>query len=651
MAGLPQVGGDAGNWGTKLNDFLKVAHNTDGTTKGSMDVINVRDFGAHSITEAGFENFDSTNAIQAAIDAAELTGGIVFFPAGTYLCEVIVGGTYGAVNLEGVGAKSQLKAITAGHFAVTYNTYNQWTPRWVRGLRFTGNTRTTGGVELTTGSAASSISFDNCDFVDCTYGVKKTGAIGNYFSNCHFGANGLGNNFGFYAEDQVDVMHAGCDWFYGCNWEWNLLAGVCYYTNNSGDHIAFRDCIVESNVGFGFFIKGIAGGEFERGIIFDNVWFENNATAGSVTINEVAYTPRAFYFNGVRKASITNMILMDGTELVNSTVHTYNCSCRTDDTIKDNNSQIFHHSLASWNAAGTCHVNDRIEGFRFPNSALDGGGDPQRSGISGRVIDKSQPTKSVTNLLTNGSCAVDFVLGDAGGRSYGFEVDGLIYKKCLYIDFGAAEPGTSKVIPWNLTALDVNTFYVWSMAVKGVGASGYLSCDLTSVGNSLLRIHLMSPLVIEDGKWITYSGIARSNPTLTGDVGFAIYNPSAYALKVRFTDVQVVKFIDKDNAMDFADSCLYAESSDASILNQMIGASATWNPGSIAIGAKASTSVIVTGVALGDFAVASFDKDIQGLTLSANVTSVNTVTCVLANNTGASVTLGSGTIYVRVMKK
>ncbi len=33
MSRLPIVGGDAGTWGTVLNDFLSVSHNTDGTLK------------------------------------------------------------------------------------------------------------------------------------------------------------------------------------------------------------------------------------------------------------------------------------------------------------------------------------------------------------------------------------------------------------------------------------------------------------------------------------------------------------------------------------------------------------------------------------------------------------------------------------------
>lgn len=82
-----------------------------------------------------------------------------------------------------------------------------------------------------------------------------------------------------------------------------------------------------------------------------------------------------------------------------------------------------------------------------------------------------------------------------------------------------------------------------------------------------------------------------------------------------------------------------------------ISASATWNPGSIADGDELAVDVTVTGAALGDYAMASFSLDVSDLVLDAQVTASNTVTCVLANNTGGAVDLASGTLYVRVLRR
>lgn len=129
MARLPQPGGDEGKWAELLNEYLLVAHNADGTPRATKEIgalaatvglrdllvtnpstqnltnlvltnnntdlkwedvgkvlratsrlrLNVADFGAK-----GDGATDDTDAIQAAIDAAE-NGGIIEIPRGTYM--------------------------------------------------------------------------------------------------------------------------------------------------------------------------------------------------------------------------------------------------------------------------------------------------------------------------------------------------------------------------------------------------------------------------------------------------------------------------------------------------------------------------------------------------------------------------------------
>lgn len=78
-------------------------------------------------------------------------------------------------------------------------------------------------------------------------------------------------------------------------------------------------------------------------------------------------------------------------------------------------------------------------------------------------------------------------------------------------------------------------------------------------------------------------------------------------------------------------------------------ASATWDAGAIADGNEEALEVTVPDAKLGDFAFASLDIDVADLMLSAAVTAANTVTCVLANNTGGSINLGEATLRVKVV--
>lgn len=78
--------------------------------------------------------------------------------------------------------------------------------------------------------------------------------------------------------------------------------------------------------------------------------------------------------------------------------------------------------------------------------------------------------------------------------------------------------------------------------------------------------------------------------------------------------------------------------------SQRLKGSKTFNPPSIAGSGVTTTTVTVTGAALGQKADASFSLDVTGLMLDAEVTSANTVTVSLFNPTAGAIDLASGTL-------
>jgi hypothetical protein len=80
-------------------------------------------------------------------------------------------------------------------------------------------------------------------------------------------------------------------------------------------------------------------------------------------------------------------------------------------------------------------------------------------------------------------------------------------------------------------------------------------------------------------------------------------------------------------------------------------AEVAWNPGSIADGDEEAKEITVTGARLGDWVIISFSLDVADLVLTAQVSANDTVTAVLANNTGDAVDLAEGTLYVKVIKR
>ena len=77
--------------------------------------------------------------------------------------------------------------------------------------------------------------------------------------------------------------------------------------------------------------------------------------------------------------------------------------------------------------------------------------------------------------------------------------------------------------------------------------------------------------------------------------------------------------------------------------------SATSDPANLEDGAGVTTTVTVTGAALGDFASASFSNDLQGVLLTAWVSAANTVSVRFQNETAGAVDLASGTLRASVI--
>lgn len=96
------------------------------------------------------------------------------------------------------------------------------------------------------------------------------------------------------------------------------------------------------------------------------------------------------------------------------------------------------------------------------------------------------------------------------------------------------------------------------------------------------------------------------------------------------------------------DKTLVGRSTTTTFLGVLPSGSAVYDPPSLVDGDGATTTVAVTGALMGDFVRASFSNNLQGVSLSAWVSSAGTVSVRFQNETGGVVDLGSGTLRVRV---
>jgi hypothetical protein len=84
---------------------------------------------------------------------------------------------------------------------------------------------------------------------------------------------------------------------------------------------------------------------------------------------------------------------------------------------------------------------------------------------------------------------------------------------------------------------------------------------------------------------------------------------------------------------------------------QTFKGSKTHDFGSLVDGAGETTTVTVTGAALGDFAEASLSIDIQGMTMTAWVSAADTVSVRLQNETGGTIDLASATLRASITQR
>lgn len=90
---------------------------------------------------------------------------------------------------------------------------------------------------------------------------------------------------------------------------------------------------------------------------------------------------------------------------------------------------------------------------------------------------------------------------------------------------------------------------------------------------------------------------------------------------------------------------------DAFIYQRFLVSTVAYDPPSLADGVGTTTTITVTGAALGDFALASFSLTTSGLTITAWVSATDTVSVRLQNESGGLLDIATGTIAALVIKQ
>lgn len=138
------------------------------------------------------------------------------------------------------------------------------------------------------------------------------------------------------------------------------------------------------------------------------------------------------------------------------------------------------------------------------------------------------------------------------------------------------------------------------------------------------------------------------NFTAAGDGGIAIRNESSDTTIVGNVGADVTTLV---STTGYSELVLSGNNHLPAFSNFPLMASVTYDPPLLGDGSGVTTTVVVTGAAVGDFVTASFSQDLQGITLTAYAYQNDGVAVRFQNESGGAVDLASGTLRVIVQKR
>jgi hypothetical protein len=513
------------------------------------EVVSVKDFGAKG---NGID--DDT----AAVNAALATGKQVYLPDGTYLANIAV--STSTFNLVGSGmGRAIIKPYNTGLPAFKNmadpGDANFWRRSSIRDVSLQG---TGVGNGFTFGDPASyasgnerigRVDFVNVEITGFSKGVFKTcGNIGNNYYNCRV----QNNDYNFYAQSDdyasggAAQMHTGFDNWYGGAWGYAGLADIFIKDRKLGKGgWVFNNVDIEGNSGYAVVALADATFDYLPNLVFDNCWFEANATGGSITIDGLTGTivgaPRDLYLSGIKSVVAKGMYLgkltlLNGTNLIADKCGTDTLTPGIFDLSKDASSTF---AVDGWAYTTGMDTNLTLAPYASTTDNSDAAYTAVTNTVPGAV---AAPVKDYTVLL--GFSGTAPIVGGGGGYTGSVVSDGMTFNTCSeYVVSGSA----ARIVP-DVTAT-VGKYYAVSYQARLVsGSNAYVYAT-----------NMAAAQLIDHSQWRQYSFVKKA--TVTG-AGFSM-NSFGASSTVRIGAMQIVQFDTAHEAYEYLYRGRIATNSDA----------------------------------------------------------------------------------------
>ncbi len=425
---------------------------------------------------------------------------------------------------------------------------NLWSWRRVQGIQIQGNAKAADGIEYN--SATATPYFSGRWVVDCVTIEdtdkaihKPIGSIGQLHSALCLS----GNNYGYYALSGVGSgsgMHTGADLFLMGELSGNSVAA--YYVNATqggpgGNRL--NGTVIENNPGFGIALENY--GTCYTPFVMDAVWFEANATSGSVTLPVAgAVAPVDFYASGTPHAVLTNGIVPKVRLASNAHLNIQNSFISADKTTWsiDSTSRAFADNVHIDGGAHPIVIGNVVSlrralgGFAARWRGLPRNASAKRH--TGTVIEsKSWANRNSETFTGTTSVAANIV------------ADGRIFDSCLelVIPAGNTQNLGSSI---NITS---GKWYFLSFDIKPVG--GAASSLVIQHVNGGTAFGGLDDVMDTAARWTTVCAGGEATSTFTSRL--TIQNTSGSNVTVRLSAYQLIEFDTQPELLEYINSLAY----------------------------------------------------------------------------------------------
>jgi hypothetical protein len=500
--------------------------------------VNVLDYGA-----VGDGVANDTVACQAAWDAVKAQGGgVLYFPAGTYLCNIVGLGS-DSVCLQGDGEASILCSYAANDWAVQYDGGFPAGSLFINDLNFkdSTNAKTKHGLYVNTGTgfALSNVQFSGLGIGFCnnaTWGFTFSACkwtSGNYcsvFTTAAIGANTSITNVNGQTVQITNAFfnqHPGILLFDGCF----IYGKIGFYFEqpdnpfNLETNIKFLNCVFSPNSGCGAYINN---GGWTHNVAFDQTWFEGSL--GTAAIRSL--TLPAVYVYSDSTNIVYSSCFPGSTTIANDVICTlHDC--------------ILNEAVVLSKTGRSAFIFDNVTGDS------NGGLDLNTYAISAKAVSPERGPSFITVPKTNISRPFGGFL-KSSNRCFAADT--------LFTSFGATS--VTKVVSdsvfetkesFQIVANNNNGVDLLSAAVTFLTTKVYVyTIALKSTGSDFL-VSLASPtgrgdLVATAGHFTSYAGIGVANSVTAG---ILLLNQDAAAQTWLVSGFQLLEFDDYAQAYSF----------------------------------------------------------------------------------------------------